>query len=429
MNTTRQKEAAPKTGLESVADLSQFEASEVTDLIYQSEISDLEKKVTGKLIDDNGTSRQETLKVYEWCRLRVHRLQHALTTSFVSYHTHVEMLLASCIAQEPVLFLGPPGVAKTEMATNFFSGIGLRKPTSDTRTMTAAVPEGNKYFEYLLSPFSVPDELFGSLDYKMLEQGRVRRINTNMITGEKIRGVFLDEVFNASSNILNTLLTLINERRYFDDGAFKPADLKVFIGASNHSPDSKRRVSGGAGGGELSAFYDRFALRLYFPTPQQLFQMNEGAIRKEYREIVSNSRVRALDKLLHGRPQSFPQYACLNDLLVLGRYIDKVEFPTENEDIMYGLISNFAVQRHKGQELCYMSPRKAIKLVSIVLADAFLLKAENAGGKADLDALLTAASRPVKVERQNLQVFNHVWDREQDRDRLKSEVEIHLNAR
>ncbi len=422
------KGRVPKTGLESVANLSRFEASEITDLIYQSEISDLEKEVTGNLLDEAGRTRQVTLKVYEWSRLRIHKLQHALTTSFVNYHTHVEMLLASCIAQEPVLFLGPPGVAKTEMATNFFSAIGLRKPTAEMRTEEDAIPKGNKYFEYLLSPFSVPDELFGSLDFKMLEQGRVRRINTNMITGEKIRGVFLDEVFNASSNILNTLLTLINERRYFDDGAFKPADLKVFIGASNHSPDSKRRVSGGGSGGELSAFYDRFALRLYFPTPQQLFQMNEGAIRKEYREIVSKSRVRALDKLLHGRPQSFDQQACLNDLLVLGRYIDKVGFSRENEDIMYGLISNFAVQRRKGQELCYMSPRKAIKLVSIVLADAFLLKAENAGGEADLDALLTAARRPVKVDRLNLKVFNHVWDREQDRDRLKSEVDIYLNA-
>ena len=417
------------TELEAVVDVHRFGSSAITDQIYRAELDDLEKQVEGELINDEGRPQKINMPVYQWCRLRILRLQHALTTSFVNYNSHVEMLLASCIAQEPILFLGPPGVAKTEMATNFFSGIGLRKPTTDISTVKNDTPEENKYFEYLLSPFSLPDELFGSLDFKRLEQGHVHRINTNMITGKKVRGVFLDEVFNASSNILNTLLTLINERRYFDDGAFKPADLKVFIGASNHSPESKRRSIGGASVGELSAFYDRFALRLYFPTPQQLFQTNESAIRAEYQKIIGMSRRRALEKLTHERPRAFPQYACLNDLLVLGRYIEKVAFPSENEDIMYGLISNFAVQRRKGQELCYMNPRKAIKLEPIICADAFLLPADKAAGEANMVALLQAAQRDVKVQRQNLRVFNHIWEREEDRDRLKAEVDIHLNAR
>ena len=408
-----------------VADLKSFESSAVTDQIYQANLSEFEKLVTGSVLHESGEKTKESMRVYQWCQFRLLKLQAALSRHFVNYEHHVEMMLASCIAQEPVLFIGPPGVAKTEMAISFFSGIGLRKPTIEEAQASENL---NKYFEYLLSPFSVPDEIFGTLDFEALQKGRVHRINTNMITGRKVRGVFLDEVFNASSNILNTLLTLINERRYFDDGGFKPADLRVFIGASNHTPEARRLSGGRQQVGELSAFYDRFSLRLYFPTPQEHYQTNEQEIRREYRQILEKSQHRAFKKLTVGRPQVFEQVACLNDLLVLGRYLENTSFPEDVRDTMYGLISNFATQRRKGQELCYMSPRKAIKMLPIIYADAYLVKGDRMHPETQTRELLTyVKENKVAVKRENLYVFNHVWDREADRDRLKSEVEIFLS--
>lgn len=412
-----------------VADVKTFESSTVTDLVYQADFDVFDKSVTGIVVHESGEETEETMSVYQWCQFRLLKLQAALSRHFINYEHHVEMMLASCIAQEPVLFIGPPGVAKTEMAINFFGGIGLRKPTlEETQTSKDLNKDLNKYFEYLLSPFSVPDELFGTLDFDELQKGRVHRINTNMITGQKVRGVFLDEVFNASSNILNTLLTLINERRYFDDGGFKPADLRVFIGASNHTPEARRTSGGRKQVGELSAFYDRFSLRLYFPTPQEHYQTNEQEIRREYREIVEKSQSRILEKLNLGRPQAFEQVACLNDLLVLGRYLGTTPFPEDARDTMYGLISNFATQRRKGQELCYMSPRKAIKMIPIIYADAYLVPGDRMHHETQTGELLAyVRENKVTVKRENLRVFNHIWDREADRDKLKGEVEIFLN--
>lgn len=405
---------------DSVGDLTLFETSAMTDKVYQASPAEFDKPATGFVGE-----KKETMKVYQWCQFRMLKLQAALSSHFVNYEHHVEMLLASCIAQDPVLFIGPPGTAKTEMAINFFSGIGLRKPTVEE---VQSGEELNKYFEYLLSPFSVPDEIFGTLDFEALQKGRVHRINTNMITGQKVRGVFLDEVFNASSNILNTLLTLINERRYFDDGGFKQADLRVFIGASNHTPKAKITSGGRQQVGELSAFYDRFSLRLYFPTPQEHYQTNEQEIRREYQKIIEKSQDRVLEKLNLGRPKPFEQVACLNDLLVLGRYLKSIDFPKKVRDTMYGLISNFATQRRKGQELCYMSPRKAIKMIPLIHSDAFLVPSDRMHHETKTSELLKYVRKnKVIVSRENLQVFYHIWDREADREKLKNEVDIFLN--
>ncbi len=417
-----------------ITDLSKFESPDYTETIYKADVNDLlNNRVEGKILSEDGKYKSVKLKVYQWSQFRLLKLQSALSHFFVNYDTHIEMLLASAIAQEPILFIGPPGVAKTEMAINFFGGIGLRKPLQDLDGKKSSGKEINKYFEYLLSPFSVPDELFGTLDFKALEAGEVRHINTNMITGKLVRGVFLDEIFNASSNILNTLLTLINERRYFDNGLFKPADLKVFIGASNHSPIS-RDGSGGAfaskKAGELWAFYDRFTLRLYFPTPQEYYQTNEKEIRKQYRIIIDRSCDRAMEKLTLERPKEFEQIACINDLLLLGRLVGKVELPDETRELMYVMISNLATQRRKGSELCYMSPRKGNKLLPIILADAFLIPGEEfynlEKAPQTTEILEYIDGLELRVAEKNLRTFYHIWDYEGDRDKLKDEVDMLL---
>ncbi|KAK9817098.1 hypothetical protein WJX72_009532 [[Myrmecia] bisecta] len=145
--------------------------------------------------------------------------------------TEVRLLLLAALAGEHLLLLGPPGTAKSELSRR------LSRLT------------GGKYFERLLTRFSVPEELFGPLSMKGLENDEyVRQIAGYLPTAEV---AFIDEIFKANSAILNALLTLLNER-LFDNGNQRfTVPLLCLVGASNELPESE----------ELDALYDRFLLR------------------------------------------------------------------------------------------------------------------------------------------------------------------------
>lgn len=142
-------------------------------------------------------------------------------------------LLLAALAGEHVLLLGPPGTAKSELA----------------RRLQRLLP-GAHYFERLLTRFSVPEELFGPLSLKALEDDRYERLTEGYLPSAEV--AFLDEVFKANSAILNTLLGLLHER-CFDNGQHRVAvPLVCLVGASNEVPQDE----------SLHAFYDRFLLRV-----------------------------------------------------------------------------------------------------------------------------------------------------------------------
>lgn len=426
-----------------------FETPGFTKAIYQAEIDGLwEERVQGQILNEEGNPITKNLKIYQWCLYRLLKLQAELSKLFIGYDTQVRMLMACAIAQEPILFVGRPGVAKTEMAVSFFGGIGLRKPKSSaiSNENPADGDAQNKYFEYLLSPFTVPEELFGPLDFRELEKGTVTRINTNMVTGKLVRGIFLDEIFNASSNILNTLLTLINERRYFDRGMFQDADLKIFIGASNTTPVGKYGSGDGMPGrksGELAAFYDRFTVRLYLPTPQEIYQTQMEKVMKAYELIDKISHERFMERLTLEKPKDFGQIACINDILLLGRVLPKVGFSDKMKELKNMIVSSLAVNR-PGRDLCSMSPRKPNKLLPIIMADTFLLdiaelraqhvmqhrNEEDFAEELRTEKILEyLENSDASVMEKNLGVFHHIWDYEGDRERLKEELDVLLDMR
>ena len=156
-----------------------------------------------------------------------------LSSGLVDRALEAKLLLLAALAGEHLLLIGPPGTAKSLLCRRL-------------ATLGSA-----RYFERLLTRFSTPDEVFGPLSLTALQEDRLERRVVRYLPDAEV--AFLDEVFKANSAILNTLLTLLNERVYDNGGERCEAPLWCVVGASNEIPAE----------GELDAIFDRFLLKRF----------------------------------------------------------------------------------------------------------------------------------------------------------------------
>ncbi|KAK2080083.1 hypothetical protein QBZ16_002479 [Prototheca wickerhamii] len=173
------------------------------------------------------TMSEESAALVRSLQRVIETLQHGL----VERDTEVRLMLLAALAQEHILLIGPPGTAKSELGrrlARLFDGV---------------------FFERLLTRFSVPEELFGPLSMKALERDEYRRQTESYLPSATV--AFIDEIFKANSAILNSLLTIINERLFDNGSAREHVPLQCLVGASNELPESE----------ELEALYDRFLIR------------------------------------------------------------------------------------------------------------------------------------------------------------------------
>jgi MoxR-like ATPase len=161
----------------------------------------------------------------------IHTLKSDLNAQFPERKEVIHGSLAAVLASEHVLLLGPPGTAKSALVRSIAQAFSCT------------------YFERLLTKFSTPEELFGAISLKALEQDRFSRITTGKLPEAEL--AFVDEVFKGNSAILNSLLSLVNERVFHNDDAPMKCPLVSMFGASNELPEGK----------ELEAVFDRFLLR------------------------------------------------------------------------------------------------------------------------------------------------------------------------
>ncbi|WP_321329505.1 AAA family ATPase [uncultured Ilyobacter sp.] len=182
-------------------------------------------------------------------RKRLEKIIYELNISLVERGSHTRLALLTALAGENMILVGPPGTAKSEISRR------------------VAEVFDTKYFEYLLTKFTTPEELFGPVSIRELEKDNFRRKTDGYLSDANI--VFLDEIFKSNSSILNSLLTILNEKVYHNGNLKEKTDIYSIISASNELPTDS---------GELMALYDRFLLRVivdYVKEPSKLLLLED----------------------------------------------------------------------------------------------------------------------------------------------------------
>jgi MoxR-like ATPase len=286
---------------------------------------------------------------------RLAQLARALQERFLGKDEVIRLLIVAAIAGEHAVLIGPPGTAKSALIRTF------------SRLIQA------NYFEYLLTRFTEPNEIFGPVDIAAFREGRYERRTEGMLPEAEI--VFLDEVFKSNSAILNALLTLLNERRYTSGGRVLRCPLLSAFGASNEVPGDET----------LTAIYDRFILRI----------RNDNLDAYHFQDLLQKGLEH---EVLQMTDAPLEPVVAARELAELQRgLLQRTRFSEEFFSQYKGIVFQI---RAEGVSL---SDRRVVKILKLFAASAYL------DGRAQPDA-------------SDLFVLKHVWNNEDQAQILEAIV-------
>lgn len=281
--------------------------------------------------------------------LRLQQIGRALEQQFVDKQEVIQLMLLSAVAGEHLLILGPPGTAKSALVARFAQLVSAR------------------YFEYLLTRFSEPSELLGPLDVQAFRDGIYRRRGERLLPTAEV--VFLDEIFKANSAILNSLLSLLNERRLHIGSERIDVPLLALFAASNELPTDE----------SLEALLDRFVLRVSCQNVQGyhfhdlmgrgLDMERQGAQESSSPPVLTAAELRTLQAALRR------QLVCPDALLATYR------------DLIFQI---------RGEGIA-LSDRRAVRLLKLAVASAFM-EGRSEPDAGDLFVLRYAWNSPEQAE-------------------------------
>lgn len=278
---------------------------------------------------------------------RIKALRDALSEGLYEKEEAVRLALLTAIAGESIFFLGKPGYAKSMIACRI------------KEAFKADDGSDAKWFEYLMNQFSTPEDIFGPISLKALnaegesEEEEYKRITKNMLPEADI--AFLDEIWKASAAIQNTLLNIINERKFSNGGERKKVPLKALFTASNELPKKNE-------GHE--ALFDRFILRLIVNPIQ-----NED----NFFEMVDESTSHEFKMPDGVKPISVGEWNAWKEK------IDEVSLSDAAKSVIRAVRNELVLRNEamsedekKNDELFEVSDRRWKKIVHILKTSAFL---------------------------------------------------------
>lgn len=270
-------------------------------------------------------------------------LQH-LKTTFVGKDEIIDLMGICLVSRENLFLLGPPGTAKSAM---------VRALSNQLRGRT---------FEYLLTRFTEPNELFGPFDIRKLREGELVTNTEGMLPEASL--IFLDELLNANSAILNSLLMVLNEKVFRRGRETKDLPVLMIVGASNHLPEDEA----------LQALFDRFLVRVRCDNvaPELLANVLEAGWKLEQKNgqaspEISTEEIEALQT----------QISTVDLTGIKADYIDLIQ-----------RLRNAGVK---------VSDRRAVKLQRLIAASALICKRTT--------AVLS-----------DMWVMRYIWDAEEQRE-------------
>ena len=313
------------------------------------------------------TSQGRTIPVEDWSfdelkeqadeiRQRLNLFRTSLGRFFVKKQELLDLMVVAAVAQEPLLLVGPPGTAKSDLVLKFRDAIGVSE---------------EDYFEYMLTRFTEPSEIVGPIDINELRDGRYVRREDGKLPA--CRMAFLDEIFKSNSAILNILLTIVNEKKFYQDGKPQPVALRVLFAATNEVPEQ----------GELGALKDRFVLKAVSNSVQD----------EHFSELIDAGLNAEVYRTLNQKPW-VEGHANLDDILKAGRYLtwqfsrkssdgersaDRDTFFPDDVFREFERLTRTLVR----EDRIFISDRKLVKLYKLFRVRAWLFS----GGTVSLDDL------------------------------------------
>lgn len=233
----------------------------------------------------------------------------------------IHTAILALLARRHHFQLGPPGVAKSLLVEQVIGRIeGF---------------EGENYFKWLLTKFTLPEEIFGGPLFKLLKEEGIYKRNTERKI-PRARVSFLDETMKAGSSLLNTLLTLINEGEFYNVDDDPTVPLMVLFGASNEGPQTN----------ELEALVDRF-----------MFWHRVGKMKD------MGSFIKATSTPINKNPEKFMS---IDDLTEIQEIVSNITVPDEVFSCLWD------IREELEKEEITVSDRRFHQCVAVIQAEAFM---------------------------------------------------------
>ena len=286
----------------------------------------------------------------------LNNILHHLKDKFVGKDDIIDLMGICLAGRENLFMLGPPGTAKSAMVRELSKLINGRS------------------FEYLLTRFTEPNEIFGPFDIRKLREGDLVTNTEGMLPEANL--IFLDELLNANSAILNSLLMVLNEKIFRRGRENKPLPVVMIVGASNRLPEDEA----------LQALFDRFLIRVRcdYVDPALLNNVLDAGWKLERKEMIDQPEISA------------------DDLFMIQSLIGSIDL----QEIRPAYINLVEMLRNAGVQV---SDRRAVKLQRLIAASALLCKR-------------------MKAIPSDMWVMRYIWDTEEQQEVIAGIVNTVVEA-